>query len=87
MATIIEHEIYFIAYLKATIKKIRMKTQALKIELMKQILAIDNVEIIESIASFVKEKLENSDEKFYFEDEDETQKGIETILKMVEEFK
>lgn len=64
-----------------------MKTQALKIELMKQILAIDNVEIIESIASFVKEKLENSDEKFYFEEEDETQKGIETILKMVEEFK
>lgn len=64
-----------------------MKTQTLKIELMKQILAIDNVEIIESIASFVKEKLENSDEKFYFEDEDETQKGIETILKMVEEFK
>ncbi|WP_445458018.1 hypothetical protein [Flavobacterium sp. HNIBRBA15423] len=64
-----------------------MKTQALKIELMKQILAIDNAEIIESIASFVEEKLENSDDKFYFDNEDETQKGIETILKMVKEFK
>jgi len=66
-----------------------MKTQTLKIELMKQILAIDNAEIIESIASFVEEKLENSDDKFYFdnENEDETQKGIETILKMVKEFK
>lgn len=64
-----------------------MKTQTLKIELMKQILAIDNVEIIESIASFVEEKLENSDDKFYFDNEDETQKGIETILKMVKEFK
>ncbi|NHN25977.1 hypothetical protein FIA58_009850 [Flavobacterium jejuense] len=64
-----------------------MKTQNLKIELMKQILSIDNAEIIESIALFVEEKLENSDEKFYFENEDETQKGIETILKMVKEFK
>lgn len=64
-----------------------MKTQTLKIELMKQILAIDNAEIIESIASFVEEKLENSDDKFYFDNEDETQKGIETILKMVKEFK
>lgn len=64
-----------------------MKTQALKIELMKQILAIDNAEIIESIALFVEEKLENSDDKFYFDNEDETQKGIETILKMVKEFK
>ncbi|WP_130733719.1 hypothetical protein [Flavobacterium sp. J27] len=64
-----------------------MKTENLKIELMKRILAIDDLETIESIATFVDEKLENTGDKFYFEDEDETQKGIETILKMVEEFK
>ncbi|VXA99248.1 conserved hypothetical protein [Flavobacterium sp. 9AF] len=64
-----------------------METENLKIELVKKILSIDDVSILESISQFIDEKKENSYDKFYFNEDDETQKGIETIIKMVNEFK
>lgn len=64
-----------------------MKMQTLKIDLMKKILAIDNAESLEHILSIVDEEIEMNAIPFHTENEDETQKGIETILKMVEEFK
>ena len=64
-----------------------MKTENLKFDVIKRILSIDDEAILESIALFIEEKLDNSYDKFYYDDEDETQKGIETILKMVKEFK
>ena len=54
---------------------------------MKKILAIDNAESLEYILSIVDEEIEMNAIPFHAENEDETQKGIETILKMVKEFK
>ena len=70
---------------KQTIKI--MNIQKLKIHLMKKILAIDNAEVLEHILSIVDEEIELNTINFHAENEDETQKGIETILKMVKEFK
>lgn len=64
-----------------------MNIQKLKIDLMKRILAIDNAESLEYILSIVDEEIEMNTIPFHTENEDETQKGIETILKMVKEFK
>lgn len=65
-----------------------MKTQKLKIDIVKKILAIENPEIIESIAFFVNQELDNDySSNTHNNQDDETQKGIETILKMVQEFK
>ncbi len=64
-----------------------MKTQKLKISLMKKILAIDDAEVLEHILSVVDEEIEMNTIYAATENEDETQKGIETILKMVQEFK
>jgi hypothetical protein len=68
---------------KQTIKI--MNIQKLKIDLMKKILAIDNAEVLEHILSIVDEEIEMN--TIHFNTEDEIQKGIETILKMVQEFK
>lgn len=64
-----------------------MKTQKVKISLMKKILAIDDAEVLEYILSIVEEEIERNTIYAPTENEDETQKGIETILKMVQEFK
>ena len=70
---------------KQTIKI--MNIQKLKIDLVKKILAIDNAEVLEHILSIVDEEIELNTINFHTENEDETQKGIETILEMVKEFK
>ncbi|UOX33289.1 hypothetical protein LXD69_14740 [Flavobacterium sediminilitoris] len=67
-----------------------MEIKELKIELIKKILTIDSVEIIESITSFVNDEIEldsGYNKNFINNEDEETQKGIETILKMVNEFK
>ncbi|KIX22806.1 hypothetical protein SY27_03040 [Flavobacterium sp. 316] len=67
-----------------------MEIKELKIELIKKILTIDSVEIIESITSFVNDEIEldsGYNKNFIDNEDEETQKGIETILKMVNEFK
>ncbi|CAM3846926.1 MULTISPECIES: hypothetical protein [Flavobacterium] len=66
-----------------------MKIQELKIDVIKKILAIDSAEIIEKISEFINDTTENdySNPPFFDDDAEETQKGIETILKMVSEFK
>ena len=64
-----------------------MNIQKLKIDLVKKILAIDNAEVLEHILSIVDEEIKMNTIDFHTENEDETQKGIETILKMVQEFK
>lgn len=64
-----------------------METQKVKIDLMKKILAIEDATILTHISSFVDEKIEMTTSDYYYNEEDETKKGIETILKMVKEFK
>lgn len=65
-----------------------MEIQESKIALVKTILAINNLEIIEKIAHFVDDELENDMQLDISSDHDEeNKKGIETIIRMVGEFK
>ena len=65
-----------------------MEIQESKIALLKTILAINNIEIIEKIAHFVNDELENDMQLDFSSDHDEeNEKGIETIIRMVGEFK
>ena len=65
-----------------------MDIQESKIALVKTILNIDNIDIIEKITDFINDEFEN-DFKFNITSDynEETEKGIETILRMVGEFK
>ncbi|MEO8234523.1 MAG: hypothetical protein ABI549_03835 [Flavobacterium sp.] len=65
-----------------------MDIQELKIALLKRILNIDNIEIIEKINDFINDEFEN-DLIFNISSDynEETEKGIETIIRMVGEFK
>ena len=65
-----------------------MEIQESKIALVKTILAINNIEIIEKIAHFINDELENDMQLDISSDHnEENEKGIETILRMVGEFK
>ena len=65
-----------------------MEIQESKIALVKTILAINNLEIIEKIAHFINDELENDMQLDISSDHDEeNEKGIETIIRMVGEFK
>jgi hypothetical protein len=65
-----------------------MDIQESKIALVKTILAIENIDLIEKIAHFINDELENDLQLDISSDySEETQKGIETIIRMVGEFK
>lgn len=66
-----------------------MKIQELKIDVIKKILAIDSAEMIQKISDYIEDttEIDYSNPPFFDNDAEETQKGIETILKMVSEFK
>ena len=65
-----------------------MDIQALKVELVKMILSIDNTESLESISDFVTQEIVLLNQESLFDDQndEETKKCIETILTMVKEF-
>ena len=65
-----------------------MDIQATKVELVKLILSIDNTESLESILHFVNQEIVLLNQESIFDDQndEETQKCIETILTMVKEF-
>ena len=65
-----------------------MDIQESKIALVKKILNIDNIDNIEKISDFINDEFGN-DFKFNISSDynEETEKGIETIIRMVGEFK
>lgn len=65
-----------------------MDVQTLKVDLVKMILSIDNVESLESISDFVNQEivLLNQESSYDDQTDEETKKCIETILTMVKEF-
>lgn len=65
-----------------------MDIQAVKVELVKMILSIDNTESLESISDFVNQEIVLLNQESLFDDQndEETKKCIETILTMVKEF-
>ena len=65
-----------------------MDIQAVKVELVKMILSIDNTESLESISDFVNQEIVLLNQESLFDDQndEETKKCIETILAMVKEF-
>ncbi len=65
-----------------------MDIQEPKIALVKTILNIDNIEIIEKITDFINDEFGNDlTSNISSDHNEETEKGIETIIRMVEEFK
>ncbi|MFM9987102.1 hypothetical protein [Flavobacterium sp.] len=65
-----------------------MDIQESKIALVKTILNIDNIEIIEKITDFINDEFGNDLKSNISSDHnEETEKGIETIIRMVGEFK
>jgi hypothetical protein len=65
-----------------------MDIQESKIALVKTILNIDNIEIIEKITDFINDEFGNDlTSNISSDHNEETEKGIETIIRMVGEFK